>query len=158
MPGDLNLVGEVRRVAKNHLGLGLELHLGLDAGHGGLDTGGLAALVQDLVDLGVKHVRATVYGRQTSETLGQLAETVQRVDVRRLSVPGYRVSVHPNTVDSLGSLAGLVKIGVVQVEGHGVPNEISGAGLEAEFVEDFLRGTLAYVETYNVISPLFNLR
>lgn len=55
----------------------------------------------DLVDLLVEHVGSTVDGAQTSKGLGQLAETVQRVDVRGLAVSGHRLSVQDDTVDGI---------------------------------------------------------
>jgi len=39
-------------------------------------------------DLLVQHVSATVDGAQTSESLRQLSQPVQRIQVRALSIPG----------------------------------------------------------------------
>lgn len=78
---NLDLVGEVAGVAEDHLGAGLELHLGLDTRHGGLDADGLAVLVDELVNVGVEHVGTAVDGTETSEALRKFAQTVQRVDV-----------------------------------------------------------------------------
>ena len=147
---DLDLVGEVRGVAEDHLGARLEAHL-LDARHGGLDTNDLIALVQHLVDVGVEHVGAAVDGRQAREALRQLAEAVERVDVRRLAVPGHRVAVEADALDGLGGLSGDADVLVVGlVEGHGVADKVAGAGLEAELVVDLLHGDAVYVETCRV--------
>lgn len=147
---DLDLVGEVRRVAEDHLGARLEAHL-LDARHGGLDAHGLVALVQHLVDVGVEHVGAAIDGRQAGEALGQLAEAVERVDVGRLAVPGHRVAVEADPLDGLGGLAGDTDVLVVGlVEGHGVADEVARAGLEAELVIHLLHGDAVDVEPCRV--------
>lgn len=84
----LDLVREVGWVTKDHLGLRLELHLGLNSSHGSLDACGHTVLVDHLVDVGVQHVCSSVDGGQTSEALGQLAETVERVDIWGLAIAG----------------------------------------------------------------------
>ncbi|KAI6751602.1 hypothetical protein HG531_006298 [Fusarium graminearum] len=142
---NLGLVGEVRGVTEDHLGLGLELHL-LDTGHGSLDANSLVAIVLDLVDVGVKHVSATVDGRQAGKTLGKLAEAVERVNVRRLSVSSNRVSVETDAIDSLGSLARGGDVVVGEVESHGVADEVLGGCLEAELVVDILHCALVHVK------------
>jgi hypothetical protein len=142
---NLGLVGEVGRVTENHLGLGLELHL-LNTSHGRLDAHSLVALILDLVDVGVEHVSTAVDGRQTGETLGKLAKTVERVDVRRLSVSSNRVTVQADSLDGLGSLAGGGDVVVGEVESHGVTNEVLCGGLEAELVIDILHGALVDVQ------------
>ena len=144
---NLNLVGEVGWVTQDHAGLGLELHLGLDAGHGGLDTSGLVALVKDLVDLGVEHVRATVDSRETGEALRKLAKTVQGVDVRGLAVPGNRVTVQADPLDGLSSLTRLLDVAIVQVQGHGMADEVPSGGLKAELVVDILHRAILEVKT-----------
>lgn len=148
MADNLDLLGEVAGVTKDELGLGLELHLGLNAAHGGLDTNGLAALVQNLVDGGVEHVGTSVDGRQTGEALGQLAETVERVDVGGLSVASHRVSVEADTLKGLGGLSAGSEVAVVEVEGHGVADEVASASLEAELVVDILHGGRGQVKTW----------
>lgn len=52
----------------------------------------------DLVDRLVQHVGAAVDGAETGEGLGQLAETVERVDVRRLAVAGHGRCVQNDTL------------------------------------------------------------
>lgn len=158
--GDLDLVGEVGRIGDNLLGLGLELHgrgLVVAILHGGLDTGDLATFViQDLIDVGVQHVSTTVDGRKTSKALGELAQAVQRVDVRRLAVAGHGVDVEADTVDSLDGGAGLVDVLVRGVEGHGVTNEITGVILEAELVIHLLHGAATDVETYSKLAIIIH--
>lgn len=78
----LDLAGKVGRVANDKLGLGRKLDLVVAVGHGGLDAHRLAIVVLDLVDVGVEHVGAAVDGRQAGKALGQLAQTVEGVDVR----------------------------------------------------------------------------
>lgn len=146
----LSLVGEVARVRQDHGGLGLELHLGLDTSHGGLDARELATLVLDLVDVGVQHVSTAVDGRQTGEALGQLSESVERVDVRGLSVASDRVTVEADTVDGLGGLAGGINVTVVEIKSHGVADEVTGTGLEAELFVDLLHGAVGHVQTWFV--------
>src|SRR4051794_32215086 len=99
MAGNLNLRREVARVSEDHLRLRLKLHLGLDAGHGRLDADGLLALIQDIVNMGVEHVCAAVDGAQTREALGQLAESVERVDVWRFPVARDTVTVEPDPLE-----------------------------------------------------------
>lgn len=151
---NLDLVGEVARVANDDLGLGLKLHLGLDVGHGGLDADRLVALVDHLVDVGVEHVGAAVNGRQAGETLGELAEAVEGVDVGRLSVAGDRVAIQTNALDGLGGDAGLVEIRVGLVESHGVADEVFGRGLEAELIKHLLHGAGGHVEAWGELSLL----
>lgn len=143
---DLGLVGEVGGVTKDDLGLGLKLHL-LDTGHSGLDANSLVTIVLNLVDVGVEHVSAAVDGGQTGETLRKLAKTVERVDVRRLSVSSNRVTVQANALDSLGSLAGCGDVIVGEVKSHGVANEVLCGCLEAELVVNIFHGALVHVQT-----------
>ena len=143
---DADLVGEVARVADDELGARLKLHLGVDAAHGGLDTHGLVALVDDLLDVGVEHVGAAVDGAEAGEALGQLAQAVERVDVGRLAVAGHAVAVQAEALDGFGGTALDVEVGVGLVEGHGVAGKVLGSCLEAELVVDFPHGAGAHVE------------
>ena len=143
---NLDLVGEVAGVAEDHLGAGLELHLGLDTGHGGLDADGLAVLVDELVNVGVEHVGTAVDGGKTGEALGKLAKAVERVDVWRLAVAGDGLAVEADALDGLRGGARGIEVVVVEVEGHGVADEILGAGLEAELVKDLLHGAGVHIE------------
>lgn len=142
---NLGLVGEVGGVTEDHLGLGLELHL-LNTSHGRLDANSLVTIVLDLVDVGVEHISTTVDGRQAGETLRKLAKTVERVDVRRLSVSGNRVTIKADSLDGLGSLARGGNVVVGEVESHGVANEVLCGGLEAELVIDVLHGALVDIQ------------
>lgn len=147
MTNDLGLAREVGRVAEDHLGLGLELHL-LDTSHGGLDANSLAALLKNLVNVGVEHVSAAIDGREAGKTLGQLAKTVERVDVRRFSVTGDGVAVEADTLDGLRGLADGGHVLVGQVEGHGVADEVAGASLKTELVIDLLHAAVVDIKTY----------
>lgn len=63
---------EVRRVCQDLLALCGELHaVALLAAllHGSLDTGDFVSGVHDLLDFGVEHIRASIDGRKTGETL-----------------------------------------------------------------------------------------
>lgn len=154
--GDLDIVGEVRRIGNDLLGLGLELHrrgLVITILHGSLDTRDLATLViQHLIDVGVQHVGTTVDGGKTGKALRKLAETVEGVDVRRLAVTGHGVDVEADVVDGLDGSAGLVDVLVRGVEGHGVTNEVTGVVLETELVIDLLHGAGSNVETYSELA------
>lgn len=143
---NLGLAREVRGVTKDHLGAGLKLHL-LDASHGGLDANSLAALGDELIDVGVEHVGTAVDGGETGKALGELAKTVQRVDVRRLSVTGNRVTVEADALNGVGGLALGGEVVIGEVEGHGVANEVLGASLKAELVVDLVHGAGVHVET-----------
>lgn len=143
---NLDLVLEVARVAKDHLGTGLELHLGLNTAHGSLDADGLASFVNNLVNVGVKHIGTAVDGAETSEALGKFAETVERVDVRRLSVSCNTVSIQTNAFDGLGGAARCIEVGVGLVESHGVADEILRRRLQTKLVIDILHSAGAHIE------------
>lgn len=146
----LGLVREVGGVRDDLAALGLELHavaLLLAVFHGGTDAGNLAVLVFDFVDVGVEHVRAAVDGGQTGEALRQLAQTVQGVDVRRLSVTGHGVDVQADALDAvLGHALGFDVV-VGGVEGHAVADEVAGGRLQAVLVVDLLHGGLGKVHS-----------
>ena len=144
---NLGLVGEVGGVCHNHFCPGLKLHM-FHARHRRLDPNGLVALVQDLIHIGVKHVGAAVDGGEASKTLRQFAETIERVDVRRLSVTGNRVSVEANALDNLGSLSLGRHVVVGEIECHGMADKIPGSSLETEFVVDFLHNAVVHVKTW----------
>jgi hypothetical protein len=74
------------------------------------DAGELAGLGVDVdrLDLLVEHVGASVDGREAGERLGQLAETVERVDVGRLAVPRHGLGVEDDSVDRGPGGLGLV--------------------------------------------------
>jgi len=147
---DPNLAGEVGRIGDNLLGLGLELHgLGLviTVLHGSLDAGDLAAvIVEHLVDVGVQHVGATVDGRQTSETLGELTQAVERIDIGRLAVSGHGVDIKADAVDSLDGHAGFGDVVILGEQGHRVANEVAGVVLETKLVVNILHGARADVQ------------
>ena len=149
MSSNARLAGEVRGVGKNLSCLGLELHA--LAGiilllHGGLDTHNLATVVEELVDIGVQHVGTTVDSGETSETLGQLSETVERVDVWRLSIPRYRVTVEPDALNGLVRLSLLRDVVVGGVQSHGVTNEIACGSLDNKLVVYILHGRVLDVD------------
>lgn len=102
--GLLSLIGEVRGIGNDLLGLRSELHILarlISILHGGLDSRDLAIFVKDLIDTGVKHVCATVDGGQTGESLRQLTKTVKRVDVWGFAVKGHGVDIETDPVDGL---------------------------------------------------------
>lgn len=151
MSGDLGLVGEVGWVSEDHLGLGLKLELVGAVLHGSLDTGSLIAVEEQLIHVSVEHVSAAVDGGQTGETLRQFSKTVERVDVRRLSVSGNRVTVQADALDGLRSLSGVGDVVVGEVQSHGVANKVLGAGLKTELVVDVLHGTRVDVKAYLLV-------
>lgn len=120
--GHGGLAGEVGRVCEDLLCLGGEVH-GLRSVvpvlHRRLDTRDLPAVViENLIDVGVEHVGTAVDGGQTGETLRELTQAVERVDVRRLAVPGHRVHVQTDAVDSLDGLANLVDVVIGLIQSH----------------------------------------
>lgn len=156
--GHLGLVREVRRIGDDLLGLGLKLHgLGLviTVLHGRLDTGNLAVLVKHLVDVGVQHVGTAVDGRQTSETLGQLAEAVERVDVWGFSVACHRVDIQANAVNGFDGGAVLGDILVRGVQSHGVTDEIASVVLEAKLVVNLLHRASVDVQSWSRLAIRF---
>ena len=143
---NLGLAWEVRGIGNDHASLGLELHL-VHTRHGSLNANGLVTIVLELINMRVKHVRASINGRQTGEALGQLAETVERVDVRGLSVAGDRVAVELDTLDDLGSLSLGGDVVVGEVQGHGMTDEVTGSRLETELVVHLLHRNVVDVQT-----------
>lgn len=157
--GDLRLAWEVGRISDDLLGLGLKLHgLGLviTVLHGRLDAGNLAILVKHLVNVGVQHVGTAVDGRQTSEALGQLAETVERVDVRRFSVACHRVDIQADAVNGFDGGTVLVDIFVGGVQSHRVTDKIAGVILEAELVVDLLHSASVDVQSWSLLAIRFD--
>jgi hypothetical protein len=156
--GDLGLAREVRRISDDLLGLGLKLHgfgLVVTVLHRRLNSGDLAVLVKHLVDVGVQHVCTAVNGRQTSETLGQLAETVERVDIWRFSVACHRVDIQADTVNCFDGGATLVDIFVGGVQSHGVTDEITGIILEAKLVVNLLHRARMDVQSWWALAICF---
>jgi len=90
MTCNLNLAREVRRISEDLLRLGLEFHglLSTAVLHRSLDANSLVTIIDNFVDVGVEHVCSSIDGGQTSESLRQLAETVEWVDVRGFAVAG----------------------------------------------------------------------
>lgn len=104
----------------------------------------------NLVDLLVKHVCTAVDGTETRERLGKLSETVEGVDVGRFAVAGHRRRVKDDSVvrgaRRLRNVADrsvsaicvhrhcTCNLLVVQVQSHGMPNEVLGTGLETELL------------------------
>ena len=111
----LDLVGEIRGITSDELGLG-DLTLGLN-------TSELTILIDDLLDGLVQHVGSTIDGGKTSEGLGELGQTVERVDVRGFSVAHERLSVQLDTTD--GGEGQLVEVGIITVESDGVTDEVN---------------------------------
>ena len=120
---------EVGRVAEDEGGLG-DLRVALDAP--GLAVG----VEEDLVDGPVEHEGAAVDGAEAGEALGQAAEAVHGVDVGRLAVAVERVDVEVDRHDRRQRR--LLEVAVVDVEGHGVADELLRQLLEAEVVVELL--------------------
>lgn len=142
--GDGDLFGKVAWVGNDLLTLCRKGHaLAAVVGpvlHRRLDAGDALAVVEELVHVGIEHVRAAVDGREAREALRQLAQAVERVDVGRLAIAGHGVDIEADAHDGLLGHALFVDVLVGRVEGHRVANEVAGRGLEAEFVVDFLHG------------------
>lgn len=80
----------------------------------GPDADKLPGVVDDdFIDLLVEHICATVDCTQPGETLWQLSETVERVDVRRLSVTSDGRRVQEDAVVCLSG--GASHVGVIEV-------------------------------------------
>lgn len=149
--GHGGLAGEVGRVCEDLLCLGGKVHgLGsvVSVLHRRLDTRDLSAVViEHLIDVGVEHVGTAVNGGQTGEALRELTQTVERVDVWRLAVPGHRVHVQTDAVDSLGGLTNLVDVVIGLVQSHRVTDKLTGIVFETELVINVLHRARADVQT-----------
>jgi hypothetical protein len=73
-------------------------------------------IVHDLVDGLVEHVRPSIDGRETGETLGELSEAVEGVDVGRLAVASDRRAVEDDAFVRLASWPGQIASGVVSLQ------------------------------------------
>lgn len=144
MASNLDLAWEVRWVTKDLLRLGCEseaLALLTTLLHGSLDTSSLSSsIVGNLIKVGVKHVSSSVDSGETSESLWELSETVQWVDVWRLSVAGDGVPVQADTLNGLWCSALLGDVVIGCIKRHGVADEIASGSLKAELVKDILHG------------------
>lgn len=141
MACDANFAREVRRVGKDLLGLGLELHSisrNTTLLQSSLDAGNLSILIQELIDGCVQHVSTAVDSRQSSEALGELSKTIERVDVGGLSVASHRVNVKADTVNDFLTSTGLIDVIISLVESHGVTNKVPSGSFKAEFVVHIL--------------------
>lgn len=149
--GHLDLSGEVRRVGEDLLGLGGELHslaTLITILHGRLDPRNLLAFIEDLINVGVKHVGTTVDGGETSKSLRKLTKTVERIDVGRLSIACHRVHIKTNAVDGLGGHSSLGDIEIRLIQRHRVADEVAGVVFEAEFVVYILHRTLSNIQAW----------
>jgi len=136
----LCLLREVTRVCNDLLRLRLKRHalvLVTALMHGCLDPRDPVSIVLDLVNVRVEHVSASVDGGETSETLRELAKTVEWVDVWGLAIPGHGVDVETDALDGVHGLPTGCEVVVGGVEGHGVADEVTRASLETELVVDF---------------------
>ena len=126
-----DLVGRVGGVAVDLLAFG-------DLASGA-HTDDLSRVVNDdLVDGLVEHVGASVDGAQAGETLGQLAQAVKRVEVRRLSVPGQRVAVELDLLERRA--AGNLEVGVIAMQRQRVADEVVGVLVQTELSVDLRHG------------------
>lgn len=150
MTNNLGLLGEVRRVGNDLLGLGGEgesLTRLASFFHSSLDTRHLTILIQDLIDVCVQHVSSTVDGGQTSKALRELTQSVKRVNVGRLSVASHGIHIQSNTVDGLSGLPGFGDVIVRLVQSHGVSDKVTGGSLERELIVYILHGASGHVES-----------
>lgn len=108
------------------------------------DSHGLAAFHEDLVDVGVEHVGASVDSTKSAESLRKSANTVNRIEERRVAISSLRVDVELHLHDGVNS--GLKHEGIVVVEGDGVAKEVNGTVLNAEVVEHLFHGLLFDVQ------------
>jgi hypothetical protein len=152
---DLRFAGEVRRVRDDGLAFCAELHAVARLAalfHRRLNTDGLAAFPEHFVDVCVEHVCAAVNGGEASKALGQFAEAVERVDVRRFAVAGHAVDVQTDAHDDLFGDANLRDILVGGVQRHGVSDEVARVRFQAVFVVNFLHGALVEVQACPMVS------
>ena len=101
-PGFARLAHEVRRVPDDGFALG-NLRTGSNACHTSRFR-----IVQNFVDLFVKHIRPTVNGAQPRESLRQLAQAVERIDIRCETITLNGTHVQPNAMKRVDSRLGQV--------------------------------------------------
>jgi hypothetical protein len=96
MSNDLDLSREIRWVTKDLLCLCREFHrlsVSTLVVHGSLDSNSFVAIVFNLINAGVEHVRSAINSREACESLRELPKAVQRIDIRRLSIARDRVTI-----------------------------------------------------------------
>ena len=105
---------EIRGIPDNNLGFGDFL--------AGTDADGNTVFIDNLIDRFIQHVRAAKDGGESRKALGQLSETVEWINVWRFAITSHGIYVEQ---DSFHGFAGwFVEIGVVEVQGHSMTDEI----------------------------------
>mmetsp|Transcript_28912 Transcript_28912/g.44457 ORF Transcript_28912/g.44457 Transcript_28912/m.44457 type:complete len:200 (+) Transcript_28912:348-947(+) len=134
----LDLVrGEVGRISDHHGRLG---HL-----ISGLDTHRLPVFVQNLFDILVEHKRSSVNGANSGKSFRQASQTVNRINVRRCSVATEGIAIRLEFLD--GTQGGLVHVGLVELQTHGVTDELVGIGLHSKVRVKLAHGHLGQITT-----------
>lgn len=115
-----------------------------------LDTPGFAVGAnKDLVDALVEHESAAVNGAQSREALGKASKTIQRIDIRTLSVSLERVHIKLNSLGGGGSR--LIEVVIIAMQGHCMASEGLGVGVKTELLVQLSGGhlieRLAYKKT-----------
>ena len=121
--GSDGILGEVRGITDDHLGLG-HFIARLDA------VRNAVGILEDFIDVAVQHEGSTVDSAETGEALRQTAKTVQGVDVGAGTVASQGVAVALQLLDGGGS--GLIEVVVVELEAHGVRDELVRFGDKAK--------------------------
>jgi hypothetical protein len=145
------LWGEVGRVSDNHFG---DSHL-----ISSLDTVGGSVLHQNFIDILIEHKGSTVNGANSGESFWQTTKTVDGVDVRRCSVAREGVAVDLQFLDS--RQCRLIHVFLIQLETHGVRNELMRIWNQSEFCVEFFHGHFgeiaAFVSLRLLLIILFNV-
>ena len=129
LSGLLHQAGDVRRIAKHLFTFG-SLAAALDA-----DDFAVVS-VNEFVHGLIQHVGSSIDSGQASKALGKLSQSVEGIKVRALAVTGERVGVELDTLDSLETRLGQVR--VVAVQGQGVADKVARVDVEAVLLVQLL--------------------
>lgn len=110
LANDLGLLKatNVRRIANNYWGFCLLAFA--------RNSNNLARFEQDLIDVGIEHVGATVNGAKTTERFRKTTESIDWIKEGRVTVLTERIDVEVHLANGVDG--GLIEVGVVSVESN----------------------------------------
>ncbi|KAF1756417.1 hypothetical protein GCK72_012870 [Caenorhabditis remanei] len=110
-----------------------------------LHSNRLSILNDNLVDWLVKHISSSVDCGETSESLWKFSQSVEWIQVWRLSVTSQRVRVQTNLLDS--RCEWLILVLIVTVESKRVSGEVGGVLIKSELLVDLLHRLVVWIQS-----------